>query len=115
MGTIILRVITLALFVFFGAANIREGVAREQRVALVIGNSSYRAVAGLPHARADAEAIAASLKRLGFDYVDLQIDLDREEMVRDFRAFAERADLADWAVIYYAGHGIEIDGTNYMV
>jgi uncharacterized caspase-like protein len=42
-------------------------------------------------------------------------DLDRESMVAALKAFARKADAADWAIVYYAGHGIEIGGTNYLI
>jgi tetratricopeptide (TPR) repeat protein len=86
-----------------------------RRVALIIGNSAYKAVATLPNPRRDAEAIAASLRRVGFQTVRLEADLGREKLIDALRNFAREADLADWAVVYFAGHGMEIGGTNYLL
>ena len=85
------------------------------RVALVIGNSAYSTVATLPNARRDADAVAASLKRVGFRTVIQHNDLARDRLIDTLRAFAAEADKADWAVVYFAGHGIEINGTNYLI
>jgi uncharacterized caspase-like protein len=87
----------------------------ERRVALVIGNSDYKNVPALPNPKNDARALAATLKRLGFDSVVEQYDLTRPAMTKALQAFGELADNADWAVIYYAGHGIEVGGVNYAI
>jgi tetratricopeptide (TPR) repeat protein len=89
--------------------------AREVRVALVIGNSSYVNGGRLPNPKSDAEKLAATLKRLGFSTVTLKLDLPRDQLNEALKAFAAQADRADWAVVYYAGHGIEIGGINYLV
>jgi uncharacterized caspase-like protein len=88
---------------------------RERRVALVIGNSAYKAVPELPNPRRDAQLIADALKKLGFEKVVLANDLAREAMIAVLRSFASDADKADWALIYYAGHGLEAGGINYMI
>ncbi len=85
------------------------------RVALVIGNSGYDAVAPLANARRDAEAIAATLRSVGFQIVRLEGDMRRGRLIEALRNFAREAASADWAVIYFAGHGLEIGGTNYLV
>jgi len=87
----------------------------ETRVALVIGNGSYSNVGVLPNAKSDAELIAGAFRRNGFSTVSLNFDLAREKIVDALKAFAAEADRADWAVVYYAGHGIEIGGTNYLI
>ncbi|MCW5702504.1 MAG: caspase family protein [Bradyrhizobium sp.] len=87
----------------------------EKRVALVIGNSAYEKVARLPNPANDAALMAATLKSAGFDSVDLSQDLKVGDMRRTLRDFIDKAREADIAVIYYAGHGIEVDGTNYLV
>jgi uncharacterized caspase-like protein len=55
------------------------------------------------------------LRSTGIEDVTIAHDLDREGMVAALKAFARKADAADWAVVYYAGHGIEIGGTNYLI
>jgi uncharacterized caspase-like protein len=87
----------------------------EKRVALIIGNSSYDKVARLPNPANDAALVAETLKTAGFDSVDLRRDLKVADMRRALRDFVEKASDADVAVVYYAGHGIEIDGSNYLV
>jgi len=90
-------------------------VAGERRVALVIGNSSYAAVPLLPNPRRDAEAVAAALRHAGFQTVEMRSDLGRDAMHDALRTFRNAADAADWALIYYAGHGLQIGKTNYVV
>jgi uncharacterized caspase-like protein len=87
----------------------------EKRVALVIGNSSYDKVARLPNPANDAALVAETFKSAGFDSVDLRRDLKIADMRRVLRDFIAKSRDADVAVVYYAGHGIEIDGTNYLV
>ena len=87
----------------------------EKRVALVLGNSAYQNVAKLPNPVNDGAIIAATLKDAGFDVVDSRHDLPAAETRRVLRDFADRARDADIAVVYYAGHGIEVDGANYLI
>lgn len=87
----------------------------ERRVALVIGNGQYQGVPKLANPVNDATALAETLKKLGFDQVTLRTDLGRDQFNSALRDFAREADRADWAVIYYAGHGMEIGGINYMI
>jgi uncharacterized caspase-like protein len=87
----------------------------EKRVALVVGNSHYANAPLLPNPANDAAAIAATLKDAGFDVVESKLDLQSADMRRVLRNFADQARDSDIAVVYYAGHGIEIDGTNYLI
>src|SRR5213080_4452038 len=110
---------SLGLRGFFLAAALLLGVCQpafaEKRVALVLGNSAYQNVARLPNPVNDGTVIAATLKNAGFDVVDERHDLPAAETRRALRDFADRARDADIAVVYYAGHGIEVDGTNYLI
>jgi uncharacterized caspase-like protein len=92
-----------------------QPASAEKRVALVVGNSNYKNAAVLPNPVNDAAAIAATLKGAGFDIVDSRLDLSAADMRRVLRDFADQARDSDVAVVYYAGHGIEIDGTNYLI
>src|SRR6195256_6373996 len=92
-----------------------QPASAEKRVALVLGNSNYKNAAVVPNPVNDAAAVAATLKGAGFDIVDSRLDLTASEMRRALRDFADQARDSDVAVIYYAGHGIEIDGTNYLI
>ncbi len=87
----------------------------EKRVALIIGNSNYAKVAKLPNPAQDASAIADMLKHAGFDVVETNLDLGNVEMRRTVRNFTAIAHGASIAVVYYAGHGIEVDGSNYLI
>lgn len=84
------------------------------KVALVIGNSAYSAVEVLDNPQNDARDVAAALMRQGFEVVRGD-DLSRVQMRDLLRRFREKADAADVALVYYAGHGIEISGRNYLV
>ena len=85
------------------------------RVALVIGNSHYKAVDALANPERDAKLLADAFRRSGFEKVQLVIDGTREGLLAALKSFAADAANADWAVVYYAGHGIELDGSNYLV
>ncbi len=87
----------------------------QQRIALIVGNSAYQNAPQLPNPARDASSIAKMFKDAGFDTVDLQVNLGSIEFKRAIRKFEAGADQADVAVLYYAGHGIEIGGTNYLV
>lgn len=87
----------------------------EKRVALVIGNSAYQKVPALTNPTHDAAAVAAMFKSAGFDTVDLKTNVSGTELRKALRDFSAEARDADFAVVYYAGHGIELDGTNYLI
>ena len=88
--------------------------AEEKRVALVIGNSNYQTVSRLNNPVRDASATANLFKNAGFK-VFLRTDLGNVELRRAIRDFQVAARDADMAVIYFAGHGLEIKGINYLV
>src|SRR5215218_6750458 len=92
-----------------------QPASAEKRVALVIGNSHYKNAALLTNPANDAAAFSATLKSAGFDVVESRLDLSATEMRRVLRDFADQARDSEMAVVYYAGHGIEIDGTNYLI
>ncbi len=93
-----------------GPATARQG----RRVALVIGNSAY-VKKPLTNPKNDAEAVATSLRNIGFESVTLTSDATREKLIDALRNFANEAENSDWAMIYYAGHGFEVGGVNYLV
>ena len=92
-----------------------EPAFADKRVALVIGNAAYQNVARLPNPVNDSATMATTLKDAGFDVVDSRHDLGAADTRRALRDFADRARDADIAVVYYAGHGIEVDGGNYLI
>jgi hypothetical protein len=97
------------------AERLQITVKQGRRVALIIGNSDYKQVPALANPLKDSEAIAASLRNIGFETVILRNNASREELIATLRRFAEEADKADWAMVYYAGHGIEVNGQNYLI
>jgi outer membrane protein assembly factor BamD (BamD/ComL family) len=86
----------------------------DKRVALVVGNSSYQNVGRLPNPSKDADAVAQMFKKAGYE-VTLLRDVGNLDFKRGIRKFEDAASNADIAVVFYAGHGIEIGGTNYMI
>jgi len=87
----------------------------EKRVALVIGNSAYQHAPALPNPSRDAKAMVAMFEKGGFSVVTAQYDAGNLQFKRVIRQFEDAAADADIAVVYYAGHGIEIHGVNYLV
>jgi tetratricopeptide (TPR) repeat protein len=88
---------------------------KARRVALIIGNGAYQNVHQLGNPPRDAKLIAGTLRDIGFQTVTLTNDLTRDKFFEALRSFASDAEKADWAVVYYAGHGFEIGGVNYLV
>ncbi len=86
----------------------------ESRFALVIGNGAYKHVPALSNPPNDAEDVAATLKSLGFK-VTLKLDLDLAAMQRAIDEFALESVDADVSLFYYAGHGLQLAGRNYLV
>lgn len=86
-----------------------------RRVALVVGNGAYKNVHALPNPPRDAKLIADVLRDVGFQTVISASDLTRDKFFEALQTFAAEAEKADWAVVYYAGHGFEIGGVNYLV
>ncbi|MFZ5690346.1 MAG: caspase family protein [Pseudomonadota bacterium] len=86
-----------------------------KRVALVIGNSSYQNASQLANPGKDATAISEMFRKAGFDTVETKFDLGNLEFKRVARDFTAAARDADIAVVYFAGHGIEVNGTNYLL
>ena len=89
-------------------------VLADGRVALVVGNSTYAHIGRLPNPDNDARDMSAALRRLGFE-VTTELDADRVELTGALRAFTRQSAGADVSLVFYAGHGIEMDGVNYLV
>ena len=89
-------------------------VLADGRVALVVGNSTYAHIGRLPNPDNDARDMSVSLRRLGFE-VTTEFNVDRVELTEALRAFTRRSAGADVSLVFYAGHGIEMDGVNYLV
>lgn len=89
-------------------------VTAERRIALVIGNDAYDQVPRLDKAVADAMAIAATLASQGFETIT-STDSSRRQMNRSISEFTGQLQAGDTAVLFFAGHGVEIDGENYLL
>jgi Caspase domain len=94
-----------------------DPAAAEKRVALVIGNSAYQNVTRLDNPRNDAMLIAETLSGLGFTLIGgrAQLDLDKATLDVDVQNFGRQIQGADVALFYYAGHGVQVNGSNYLV
>lgn len=88
--------------------------AGQRRVAFVVGNSAYESVPKLANPDNDAEAVAAALKRSGFEVVTA-LDLNRPEFDKAFEKFIRSLDGADLSLFYYSGHGMQVDGANRII
>ncbi|MCP3462682.1 YARHG domain-containing protein [Bradyrhizobium sp. CCGUVB23] len=99
------------------AAFFTSPATAEKRVALVIGNSAYHSVPRLENPKNDAQLVASTLQRLGFTLVGgaAQVELDKAGFDNAVQHFGSQLIGADVALFYYAGHGIQIRGTNYLV
>ena len=104
-------VVAVLAVVVFAAPSV---VLADGRVALVVGNSTYAHIGRLPNPDNDARDISSALRRLGFE-VTTELDADREELTEALRQFTRQSAGADVSLVFYAGHGIEMDGVNYLV
>src|ERR1700709_440809 len=86
----------------------------DKRVAFVVGNGAYKNVAALPNPAIDAKSMAKLLRNVGFEVVE-GANLTRDKMTERLLEFGKKAEGADVALFFYAGHGIAINGTNYLL
>src|ERR1700754_3038687 len=91
-----------------------DAALADKRVAFVVGNGAYKNVPQLPNPAIDASSMARALRNLGFDVVE-GTNLTRDRMTEKLLDFGKRAEGADVAVFFYAGHGIAVSGTNYLL
>jgi uncharacterized caspase-like protein len=96
---------------FLASAN---AAMADKRVAFVVGNSAYKTVAPLPNPATDAKSMAKVLRNIGFDVVE-GTNLTRDAMTAKLLDFGKKAQGADVAIFYYAGHGIALNGANYLL
>jgi len=86
-----------------------------KRVALVIGNGAYKYAPSLTNPTKDADALASTFKSVGFDNVIEATNQSQQDLLKSLKQFSKEADGAEWAVVYYSGHGIEVSGKNYLI
>ena len=104
----------LALAIYLAALGSVTCWADSSRVALVIGNGAYQKVPALPNPPRDAGDVADALQKLGFSVTRL-IDGDLAQMNQALIEFAAAAAKANTAIVFYAGHGIEAGGQNWLI
>ena len=114
MSRRLVPVSALVAGLFFLAISGNAALA-DRRVALLVGNSGYQNVPRLPNPSNDATAMARMFKGAGFDVVDLRLDVSNLEFKRALREFEDAANGADIAVVFFAGHGLELNGSNYLI
>jgi uncharacterized caspase-like protein len=108
-----MRYLTVLLTLMCMALSVSAARA-DRRVAFVVGNGAYRNVAQLPNPPIDAKAMAATLRNVGFEVIEGS-NLTRDQMTEKLLDFGRKAQGSDIAVFYYAGHGIAVSGTNYLL
>ena len=108
-----MRFMILALSVM-GILVSADTAKADRRVAFVVGNGAYKNVAPLPNPPIDAKSMAGVLRNAGFDVVE-GINLTRDKMTERLLEFGQKTQGADIAVFFYAGHGIAVDGINYLL
>jgi hypothetical protein len=108
-----MRVLILALSVL-GILIGADAAKADRRVAFVVGNGTYKNVAPLQNPPIDARSMAGVLRNAGFDVVE-GVNLTRQEMTERLLEFGKKTPGADVAVFFYAGHGIAVDGINYLL
>ncbi|HLQ18159.1 MAG TPA: caspase family protein [Tabrizicola sp.] len=108
------HLLALPLCLMFAITAALAETRAEDRVALVIGMASYRSVTPLRNTINDAGELAKTLEGIGFQ-VDVLMDATRDEMVAALDEFAFKAETADIAMIYYAGHGVSVQGTTFLI
>ena len=108
-----MRTLTLLASLMCMALSVSAAKA-DRRVAFVVGNGTYKNVAQLPNPPIDAKAMAATLRNVGFEVIEGS-NLTRDQMTEKLLDFGRKAQGSDVAVFYYAGHGIAVSGSNYLL
>ncbi|MGA2944087.1 MAG: caspase family protein [Xanthobacteraceae bacterium] len=106
-----LLILTFSVIGILASSNAAQA---DRRVAFVVGNGAYKNVTPLPNPPIDAKAMAALLRNVGFDVVE-GTNLTRDKLTEKLLDFGKKAEGADMALFFYAGHGIAINGTNYLL
>jgi uncharacterized protein len=106
--------IVLTLLVTGNLGFLIGPASASDRIALVLGNSKYQSVPKLDNPSNDAADFAAKLREIGFDVIE-QRDATRDGMANAVRAFADRIQSAKVALFFYAGHGLQMAGENYLL
>jgi hypothetical protein len=113
----IARLLSFTAMIAFAILAGMGAASAERRIALVVGNATYQNVARLDNPRNDAALMAETLKALGFNVIGnaAQLDLDKASLDLAVQTFGREVQGADVALFYYAGHGVQVAGSNYLV
>lgn len=109
-----LGLVAALIAAFLSITQVLAATSSGKKVALVIGNSTYQYAVTLPNPKADAGLMAKTLRASGFTVIE-GLDLDKARMSSALDEFTEAAYDAEVALIYYAGHGLQVDGHNYLI
>jgi hypothetical protein len=109
-----MRRFTSVFLVLLAVATFSVAARAEKRVALVVGNASYQHTASLANPANDADDMALALKKVGFEVIAVK-NVDKRALERAMADFGRLAQEADAALVYYAGHGIQYQGLNYLM
>lgn len=104
----------VAIAIILAVVCMTTAALADRRVALVVGNFHYQYVPRLKNAQNDGRAVAELLRGEDFDVEEYQ-NLGNDDLRRVVRTFVSKSRDADVAVVYFAGHGIEVDGANYLI
>ena len=117
MGHRVCSLANLISAVLVAAIGFATQAHADKRVALVVGNSAYRNVTPLDNPKNDARLMADTLRGLGFTLVggSAQLDLDKAQFDHAVQSFSDQIQGADVGLFYYAGHGVQVRGANYLV
>ncbi|CAN5429120.1 caspase family protein [soil metagenome] len=112
-----MRFFSALILTLLGIACLSAPALAERRIALVVGNSAYQNVTRLDNPKNDASLIAATLADLGFRLIGggAQLDLDKVSLDNAVQSFGRQIQGADVALFFYAGHGVQVSGSNYLV
>jgi hypothetical protein len=111
------RIVTWAALALAAITSFAAPASAEKRIALVVGNSAYKNITPLDNPSKDASLMAETLSSLGFTLVGgrAQLDLDKGAMDNAVQSFGRQVQGADVALFYYAGHGVQVAGANFLV
>jgi uncharacterized caspase-like protein len=105
------RILILIVLMLTTATSAHAG----RRVALIVANAKYQTMMPLKTPVSDAKLVSAALTAIGFDKVDVAIDLPRTELIKKLQVFAVESEGADIALVYYSGHGLGYADNNYLI
>lgn len=112
MGKYIISISFFAVLLLHGSV---QAIAANKRVALIVANAAYKLGDRLANPLNDSTLVSEALKRVQFDVIELQSDLGIAQFRQALRQFRRHSDGAEVALIYFAGHGVEVDGVNWLV